>query len=122
VRASEPAGTSYIAARAMLEDAKARAAQLDEREHALKQREQALSQRERELADQRRVLAEEYRLMRTQRPATPAPPFRPVVGAAAPVAAARTAAAGFSPLRHETAWGRIKRVMLGTGRSAVEEN
>jgi putative secretion ATPase (PEP-CTERM system associated) len=112
--ASEPAGTSYVAARAMLEEAKSRAAQLD-------QREQALKQRERELADQRRVLAEEYRLLRTQRPVAPAPPFRPV-GASAPVVSARSADAAFSPLRHETAWGRIKRVMLGTGRSAVEEN
>jgi putative secretion ATPase (PEP-CTERM system associated) len=112
-RASE-AGASYIAARAMLEEAKNRAAQLD-------QREQALKQRERELADQRRVLAEEYRLLRTQRPVAPAPAFKPV-GAAAPVASARATPAGFSPLRHETAWARIKRVMLGTGRSAVREN
>jgi putative secretion ATPase (PEP-CTERM system associated) len=112
--AGEPAGTSYMAARAMLEEAKSRAAQLD-------QREQALKQRERELADQRRVLAEEYRLLRTQRPVAPAPAFRPV-GTAAPIASARGADAGSSPLRHETAWGRIKRVMLGAGRSAVEEN
>ena len=112
--AAEPAGTSYMAARAMLEEAKSRAAQLD-------QREQALKQRERELADQRRVLAEEYRLLRTQRPVAPAPAFRPV-GTAAPIASARGTDAGLSPLRHETAWGRIKRVMLGAGRSAVEEN
>jgi hypothetical protein len=113
-RAAEPAGASYLAARALLEEAKSRSAQLD-------QREQALQQRERELADQRRVLAEEYRLLRTQRPAASPPPFRPV-NPAASVASARSTDAGFSPLRHETAWGRIKRVMLGTGRSAVEEN
>ncbi len=54
--------STYAAARALLEEAKSRSAQLD-------QREQMLRQRERELADQRRVLAEEYRLLRTQRPA-----------------------------------------------------
>ncbi len=118
---SEPAGASYVAARAMLEEAKTRAAQLDQREQALKQREQTVTQRERELADQRRVLAEEYRLLRTQRPVAAAPAFKPAV-AAAPVAPARGPVAGFSPVRHETAWARIKRVILGADRSAVEEN
>lgn len=113
----EPAGPSYAAARAMLEEARARAVQLD-------QREQTLRQRERELADQRRVLAEEYRLLRTQRPVAPVAPasvFTPV-GAAAPGGAPPGANARFAPVRHETAWGRIKRVMLGTTRSALEEH
>jgi putative secretion ATPase (PEP-CTERM system associated) len=108
------AESSYVAARAMLEEAKVRTAQLD-------QREQALKQRERELADQRRVLAEEYRLLRTQRPAAPAPAFKPA-GTAASMASSRSTDARFTPLRHETAWARIKRVMLGAGRSAVGEN
>jgi general secretion pathway protein A len=113
-------GASYAAARAMLEEAKARAAQLD-------QREQMLRQRERELAEQRRVLAEEYRLLRSQRPVAPA--VR--VGAPAAAAAFVPATAGgarpvdsarFTPVRHETAWARIKRLMLGSTSSALEEN
>lgn len=93
---------SQAALRTLLEEARARGAELD-------QREQAIRQRERELAEQRRVLAEEYRLLRTQRPA------------AAPAAApSAPAAARFTPAPHETAWRRIKRLMLGTPRSAVE--
>ncbi|MEN3339125.1 MAG: hypothetical protein V7647_2801 [Acidobacteriota bacterium] len=111
-------GASYAAARAMLEEAKARAAQLD-------QREQMLRQRERELAEQRRVLAEEYRLLRSQRPVAPpvrvgapAAVFVPAsAGGARPVESAR-----FTPVRHETAWARIKRLMLGGTSSALEEN
>jgi hypothetical protein len=102
----------------MLEEAKARAGQLD-------QREQMLRQRERELAEQRRVLAEEYRLLRSQRPVAPlrvgapgsAAAFVPAAGGARPVDNAR-----FTPVRHETAWARIKRLMLGSTRSALEEN
>jgi putative secretion ATPase (PEP-CTERM system associated) len=112
----EAVGATYAAARAMLEEAKARAAQLD-------QREQMLRQRERELADQRRVLAEEYRLLRTQRPAAPAP----VAGSVPPFpqpprVGPRNEGARFTPVRHETAWARIKRLMLGSTRSALEEN
>lgn len=109
----EQAGASYVAARAMLEEAKARAAQLE-------QREEALRRRERELGEQRQVLVEEYRLLRIQRVVAPATAFAPAVGAS------HVAAAGpgvrFTPIRHETAWGRIKRVMLGTSTSALEEN
>ncbi len=104
----ESASAAQATARAMLEEARTRAAALD-------QREQAISQRERELAEQRRVLAEEYRLLRTQRPAAPAAVGtspRPAMPAAAP----------YAPARHETAWGRIKRLMVGATRSAVEEN
>lgn len=106
-------GPSYAAARALLEEAKARSTQLD-------QREQMLRQRERELAEQRRVLAEEYRLLRTQRPVAPVPAFTQT-GAGAP-AGARPGNARFTPLRQETAWARIKRLMLGSTRSALEEN
>jgi hypothetical protein len=111
---------TYAAARALLEEAKSRSAQLD-------QREQMLRQRERELADQRRVLAEEYRLLRT-RPTAPPPPATRVGGpspAFAPVgpgAGSRTEGARFTPVRHETAWARIKRLMLGNTSSALEEN
>ena len=112
----ESVGASYAAARVMLDEARARAAQLD-------QREQMLRQRERELGEQRRVLAEEYRLLRTQRPAAPsagAPgaAFAPL-GAGAP---RRVDSARFTTVRHETAWARIKRLMLGSTSSALEEN
>jgi putative secretion ATPase (PEP-CTERM system associated) len=111
---AEAAGAAYAAARAMLQEARDRAAQLDERE-------QMLRQRERELAEQRRVLAEEYRLLRNQRPISQAPAFAPAAAATA-VRAAATGKARFTPVRHETAWGRIKRLMLGTTRSALEEH
>ena len=112
----ESVGASYAAARVMLDEARARAAQLD-------QREQMLRQREREHGEQRRVLAEEYRLLRTQRPAAPsagAPgaAFAPL-GAGAP---RRVDSARFTTVRHETAWARIKRLMLGSTSSALEEN
>jgi putative secretion ATPase (PEP-CTERM system associated) len=113
---------TYAAARALLEEAKSRAAQLDERE-------QMLRQRERELAEQRRVLAEEYRLLRTQPPVAPAATARVVTPAPAPAfapagggVAPGRGGARFTPVRHETAWGRIKRLMLGTTSSALEEN
>ena len=108
-----PPGPTYAAVRAMLEEARARAEQLD-------QREQMLRQRERELAEQRRVLAEEYRLLRTQRPIAQPPAFTPA-GPAARGGAPETNAR-FTPMRHESAWGRIKRLMLGNTRSALEEN
>ena len=88
-----------------------RAAQLDERE-------QALRQRERELAEQRRVLAEEYRLLRSAADGA----CRGVCAGAGTRPTAAPQAARFTPLRHETAWGRIKRLMLGITRSALEEN
>jgi general secretion pathway protein A len=114
--ASEPASPSFAIARAMLEEAKSRSAELD-------QREQALRQRERELAEQRRVLSEEYRLLRARRPITQAAAVAPAtVVPAPPVAPVRVTEARFTPLRHETAWGRIKRLMLGITGSAVEEN
>lgn len=106
-------GPSYAAARALLEEAKARATQLDQREHMLRQR-------ERELAEQRRVLAEEYRLLRTQRPVAPAPASTQTGAAAQTGAPAGNAR--FTPLRRETAWARIKRLMLGSTRSVLEEN
>jgi putative secretion ATPase (PEP-CTERM system associated) len=114
---------TYAAARALLEEAKSRAAQLD-------QREQMLRQRERELAEQRRVLAEEYRLLRTQRPAPPGTPVAaprmsapaPAFAPAGPGVAPGREGARFTPVRHETAWGRIKRLMLGNTSSALEEN
>ncbi len=105
----EPASAVQASARAMMEESRARATALDLRE-------QAITQRERELGEQRRVLAEEYRLLRTQRPAAPAaaagPGGRPAARAATP----------FAPVRPETAWGRIRRLMLGHSRPAVEEN
>ncbi|MEO8522952.1 MAG: XrtA/PEP-CTERM system-associated ATPase [Acidobacteriota bacterium] len=102
----EPASALQASARAMMDESRARATALDLRE-------QAISQRERELAEQRRVLAEEYRLLRTQRPAAPAGSgARPAPRAATP----------FAPVRPETAWGRIKRLMLGQTRPTVEEN
>jgi general secretion pathway protein A len=110
--AAERPGASFAVVRAMLEDVKARGAELDRRE-------QLLRQRERELAEQRRVLAEEYRLLRAPRPITAAPNTRPPAPAPAP---ARPAGARFAPVQHETGWGRIKRLMLGNTRSTVEEN
>jgi hypothetical protein len=128
-------GPSYVTARAMLEEAKARSARveqreqvlqereqvLQQREYTLQQREQTVQQRERELADQRRVLAEEYRLLRTQRPAATAPASTPAA-AATPTAPARNTDARFTAVRHETVWGRIKRAMVEFGRFAVGEN
>jgi general secretion pathway protein A len=108
----EPVGAAYAAARAMLEEAKARAAQLDHRE-------QMLRQRERELADQRRVLAEEYRLLRVQRPAN-APTAAPA-GPAARTARPQVANARFTPVRPDTAWARFKRAMLGNNRQRLNK-
>ncbi len=105
----EPASALQASTRAMMEESRARATALDLRE-------QAISQRERELAEQRRVLAEEYRLLRTQRPAAPA------VAAGSGARPAARAATPFAPVRPETAWGRIKRLMLGQTRPTVEEN
>jgi putative secretion ATPase (PEP-CTERM system associated) len=101
-------GTAQAAS--ALQEVRARAAQLD-------QREQAVSQRERELAEQRRVLAEEYRLLRTRPAAFPAqaPAMRVRVPAAEP-------AARFASAPPEGLWGRIKRTMLGTAAPAVEEH
>jgi general secretion pathway protein A len=107
----EPVGAAYAAARAMLEEAKARAAQLDHRE-------QTLRQREHELAEQRRVLAEEYRLLRVQRTAGPsaAAPAGPTTRSAQP----RVANPRYAPARSETAWMRFKRAMLGNNRQRLQ--
>jgi general secretion pathway protein A len=97
------------------------AAALDGRAKALDQREQMILQRERELAEQRRVLAEEYRLLRVQRSATPAEAIGPRetlrVSVPHPAPAAR-----FDSARHETAWARVKRMLLGRTATAIEEN
>ena len=98
------------------------AAALDGRAKALDQREQAIVQRERELAEQRRVLAEEYRLLRVQRSAAPAAaPLSPRetvrVSVPNPVLPAR-----FDSGRPDTTWTRFKRLVLGRGTQAVEEN
>jgi hypothetical protein len=78
-------------------------------------------QRERELAEQRRVLAEEYRLLRVQRAAAPAAAIGPSqtvrVSVPHPAPAAR-----FDSARHETAWARVKRMVLGRTATAIEEN
>jgi putative secretion ATPase (PEP-CTERM system associated) len=97
-------------------------AALDSRAKALDEREQMIARRERELAEQRRVLAEEYRLLRGQRPATtPSAPFgaRETVRVAAPQPAATVR---FETIHQETGWARLKRVLLGRGAAAVEEN
>ena len=108
----EPVGAAYAAARAMLEEAKARAAQLDHRE-------QMLRQRERELAEQRRVLAEEYRLLRVQRPAN-APTTAPA-GPAPRTSRPQGANARYTPVRPDTAWARFKRAMLGNPRQRLNK-
>src|SRR4051812_7455297 len=96
-------------------------AALDGRAKALDQREQMIVQRERELAEQRRVLAEEYRLLRVQRSTTVAPAISPRetvrVSVPHPAPGAR-----FDSARHETAWARVKRMVLGRTATAVEEN
>jgi putative secretion ATPase (PEP-CTERM system associated) len=81
----------------------------------LEQRELAVRQRERELAEQRRILAEEYRLLRTRGPQAPST-GRAVRVQVPPVAAP----AAFTPARHESVWGRLKRVMLGLNAPAVD--
>jgi hypothetical protein len=94
-------------------------AAIEGRMAALDQREQLIVQRERELAEQRRVLAEEYRLLRTQRPtqATPLTPSATVrVAIPQPTVAQR-----FEPTQPDTAWGRLKRFVLGHAATAVED-
>jgi len=117
LRAPEPA---------LVVPAVARAAAAEGRDAALDQREQAIRQRERELADQRRVLAEEYRLLRMQRATPPLTTPTPAITAATPAVrvhvARPTMPARFESVRHESAWGRIKRFLLGLAAPAVEEN
>jgi hypothetical protein len=95
---------------------------LIERAALLDQREQALRQRERELADQRRVLAEEYRLLRAQRPQSAPPTASPAVPAPHVAPYPSHGSRIFAPVRHETLWMRLKRLMLGTAAPTVEEN
>lgn len=99
------------AARAAMEQAARRAADME-------QREEAVLQRERELAEQRRILAEEYRLLRMQRsvaapPAGGATRQHPL---ASPPAPERFAASrpGF--------WAWLKRVATGGSHRALEGN
>jgi putative secretion ATPase (PEP-CTERM system associated) len=99
---------------------------------ALDHREQALRQRELELAEQRRVLAEEYRLLRAQQqaaaPASAPPPVVVPSGGRVRLQV-QTAGAGassysrmsgerFDPVRSETFWARLKRIMLGVSASS----
>jgi putative secretion ATPase (PEP-CTERM system associated) len=79
----------------------------------LEQREQAVRQRERELAEQRRILAEEYRLLRARGSQSPAPGRAVRVQVPAPPAP-------FAPVRQESLWGRLKRLMLGVHAPAVD--
>jgi general secretion pathway protein A len=93
---------------ASLEEVTRRAAELE-------QREQAVRQRERELAEQRRILAEEYRLLRTR----PQPPLDGAVRVHVPPAG-RHETQSYSPIRQESLWGRLKRIMLGASAPAVD--
>lgn len=97
-----------------------RMAALEGRMAALDQREQLVAQRERELAEQRRVLAEEYRLLRAQRPAPQSTPLTPstTVRLAIPQP---TVAQRFESTQPDTAWGRLKRFVLGQAATAVED-
>ena len=119
--AAAPAPTAVVSH----EQTGARAAALDHRE-------QALRQRELELADQRRVLAEEYRLLRAQQqaaaPAAAPPPVvvpsggrvRLQVQTAGAGASSYSSMSGerFDPMRSETFWARLKRIMLGVSASS----
>ena len=97
-----------------------RMAAIEGRMAALDQREQLVAQRERELAEQRRVLAEEYRLLRAQRPAPQSTPLTPstTVRLAIPQP---TVAQRFESTQPDTAWGRLKRFVLGQAATAVED-
>jgi putative secretion ATPase (PEP-CTERM system associated) len=130
IPAAAPAPAAAITVRAPepapVVSAVARATAADGRDAALDQREQAIRQRERELADQRRVLAEEYRLLRLQRATAPLTTPQPAIPAATPAVRVQVArpvmSARFEPVRHESAWGRVKRFLLGLAAPAVEEN
>jgi putative secretion ATPase (PEP-CTERM system associated) len=98
---AEPAGAS-------LEEVARRAAELE-------QREKAVRQRERELAEQRRILAEEYRLLRTR----PQPPLDGAVRVHVPPSV-RQELRSYAPMRHESWWGRLKRIMLGASAPATD--
>lgn len=97
-----------------------RMAAIEGRMAALDQREKLIVQRERELGEQRRVLAEEYRLLRAQRPAPQATPLTPsaTVRVAVPQP---TVAQRFESTQPDTAWGRLKRFVLGHAATAVED-
>jgi general secretion pathway protein A len=98
---AEPAGAS-------LEEVARRAAELE-------QREKAVRQREHELAEQRRILAEEYRLLRTR----PQPPLDGAVRVHVPPSG-RQELRSYAPIRQESWWGRLKRIMLGASAPAVD--
>lgn len=96
------------AARAALEQAARRTADLT-------QREEALGQRERELAEQRRILAEEYRLLRQQRSSTPPPGSQ----SARPQPPGRPAPNRFAAPRPGW-WARVKRAATGGSHRVME--
>jgi len=87
---------------------------------ALDQREKLIVQRERELGEQRRVLAEEYRLLRAQRPAPQATPLTPAATVRVAIPQP-TVAQRFEPTQPDSAWGRLKRFVLGHAATAVED-
>jgi type II secretory pathway predicted ATPase ExeA len=114
--AAPPSPTPYdqerrhaeASARAAMDQAARRAADMDRREAALRQR-------ERELAEQRRVLAEEYRLLRMQRST-----LAPSAGAPARQHAhARPAPEPFIASRPGI-WAWVRRVATGGPHRAVE--
>ena len=100
------------AARAALEEAARRAADVEQREHALRQR-------ERELAEQRRILAEEYRLLRIQRTATVA---APAGSPARQHAASRRPAPQAFAAPRPGFWAWVKRLATGGSHRPVEGN
>ncbi len=114
---SSPSPTTYdqelrqaeAAARAAMDQAARRAAEMEQRESALRQR-------ERELAEQRRILAEEYRLLRMQRSA-PAAPAGGTVRPHGP--ASRPAPERFTASRPGF-WAWLKRVATGGSHRAFE--
>ena len=93
---------------ALLQDLSERAAELDQREHAVRLREQ-------ELAEQRRILAEEYRLLRSRTAASPHA-YTPPQSVRVQVQAPLNTQGG----RAESAWQRIKRIMLGASSPAMD--
>jgi len=100
------------AARAAMEQAARRAAEME-------QREEALRQRERELAEQRRILAEEYRLLRVQRSAASTASGR---ATRVHATAGRPIPERFTASRPEGFWSWIKRVATGGSHRAIEGN
>ena len=116
---ASPAAASYehelrqaeAAARAAMEQAARRAAEMERREEMLRQREQ-------ELAEQRRILAEEYRLLRMQRAVRPAPAGGTV---RTHVPSSRPALERFTESRPGF-WAWLKRVATGGSHRAFESH